>query len=401
MTRSLKILMIIHTPWSQNLGASRVPIELAEEFRELGDTVEKFSYEDAFPKARRPLGRSVLNTLMAYAESNQSFAARAEAFVRQQGTRFDIIDANHTDLSVPKTSLGFKGLLVARSVGLIPAYADFERLARKRWREGTSGRDLIHKALTIPGRRRRLQDVEKSFRHADVINVSNRDDFDTVSKSMGYGEKVVYFPFGLSRDRLNMFAASRQPANQRLKARTVAFIGTWNSRKGARDWPQIFTILRQLVPNVELLLLGTGVPEEHVLNDFPSDIREAVRVVPHYESRDLPQLLASATVGAFPGYLEGFGFGTLEMLAAGLPTVTYDAPGSRDILGRLKRPTMVPVGDTDAFARLLAELLLLTEERYIEHVSESDAVARTFSWCEIAAQTRATYLERLAELRTP
>jgi glycosyltransferase involved in cell wall biosynthesis len=375
-------------------------MELAEEFRELGDVVEKFSYEDAFPEAKRPLGRGVLNTLVAYAQSNRSFAARAEAFVRSHGAGFDIIDANQTDLSVSKTSLRFSGLLVARSVGLIPAYADFERLARERWNEGRSNRDLVRKALVFPGKRRRLQDVGKSFRYADVINVSNRDDLETVRDSMGYGEKVVHFPFGLSGDRLNAFAASRPSSTQRLKARTVAFIGTWNSRKGARDWPQIFASLRRLVPDVQLLLLGAGLPEEHVLNDFPLDARGAVRVVPAYESEELPRLLATATVGAFPGYLEGFGFGTLEMLAAGLPTVAYDAPGSRDILGHLKRPTMVPVGDTEAFARLLAEILSLPEERYSEYANESDAVARTFSWREIAAQTRATYLERLIRLRT-
>lgn len=400
MTRSLRILMMIHTPWSRNLGASRVPMELAEEFRELGDTVEKFSYEDAFPEARRVLGRGVVNTLLAYAESNRSFAARAEAFVRRQGARFDIIDANHTDLSLPKTALGFNGLLVARSVGFIPAYADFDRMARERWGEGTSGRDLIHKALTYPAYRRRLQTVKKSFRHADVINMSNRDDLETVSQVMGYGEKVVYFPFGLSADRLHKFVAARQPAGQRLKAKTVAFIGTWNSRKGARDWPQIFATLRQMVPDARLLVLGSSLPQEHVLNDFAPEVRDAVQVVSQYEGEELPQLLGDATIGAFPGYLEGFGFGTLELLAAGLPTVAYDAPGSRDILGRLKRPTMVPVGDTEAFARLLAELLALPQQDYIEQAEESEAVARTFSWREIAIQTRAAYLERLARLRS-
>jgi glycosyltransferase involved in cell wall biosynthesis len=375
-------------------------MELAEEFRELGDTVEKFSYEDAFPQARRPLGRGVINTLMSYAESNKSFAARAEAFVRSQGARFDIIDANQTDLSVSKTALNFNGLLVARSVGLIPAYADFEQMARKRWKEGTSGRDLIRKALTFPGKRRRLQAVGKCFRHADVINVSNCDDLETVSHSMGFGEKVVYFPFGLSGDRLNQFAASRQPASQRLQARTVAFVGTWNSRKGARDWPQIFTALRQLVPDARLLLLGVGLPQEHVLNDFPPQVRDAVQVVSSYEGEELPKLLADATVGAFPGYLEGFGFGTLELLAAGLPTVAYDAPGSRDILGRLKSPMLAPVGDSQAFARRLAELLSLPLQSYRECAEASDAVARTFSWREIAIQTRAAYMERLAQLGT-
>jgi glycosyltransferase involved in cell wall biosynthesis len=399
VTGPLRFLMIIHTPWSRNLGASRVPMELAEEFRDLGDEVEKFSYEDAFPEATRRRRRGAVNAIMTDICSNRSFAARAEAFIRKHRARFDIIDANQTDLTLSKASLGFDGLLVSRSVGLLQEYASFERVARKRWGEGSSGRDLVHKLLTLPGRKRRLRDVEAGFRHADLINVSNRDDLETVRNSMGHVEKVVYFPFGLSQARLNAFSTSRQSSTQRLASRTVAFIGMWNSRKGARDWPRIFRSLRRLVPNVQLLLLGTGLPVEHVLRNISPDDRRAVRVVPAYESEELPRLLASATVGAFPGYLEGFGFGVLEMLAAGLPTIAYDAPGPRDILGRMSRPTMVRPGDTESFARRLAEMLSLPEERYAKCAEESHAVAGTFAWREIAVQTRATYIERLTQLR--
>ena len=361
--------------------------------------MEKFSYDDAFPEAMQPRGTGALNTLAGYIRSNRSFAERAEVFVRRHASQFDIIDANQTDLTVSKSSLGFGGLLVARSVGLIPAYADFNRVARKRWKEGTSARDVIHNMLTLPRRKRALRDVHASFRHADLINVSNCDDLNTVSNLMGYKDKVVYFPFGLSQSRLQAFSASRQSATQRLKARTVAFIGMWNSRKGRRDWPRIFEALRRLVPDARLLILGAGLPVEHVLSDFSLETRGAVRVVSAYQSEELPELLGSVTVGAFPGYLEGFGFGILEMLAAGLPTIAYDAPGSRDILGRLMRPTMVAAGDTEEFARLLAETLVLSEERYTKSAEESDAVARTFAWREIAIQTRAAYVDRLTRLR--
>jgi len=46
-----RILMVIHTPWTPNLGGPRVQLELADELRAMGHEVEKFSYEDAFPRA--------------------------------------------------------------------------------------------------------------------------------------------------------------------------------------------------------------------------------------------------------------------------------------------------------------------------------------------------------------
>jgi len=234
---SLRILMVIHTHWSRDLGAPRVQLELAEELRVLGHTVEKFSYEDAFPALATPRAAAAsgggdgagrfASRLGAYLASNLSFAARAADFVRRHAARFDVVEAHQTDLPFPKRRLGFDGLLVARSVGLIPAYDQFERFAAARWPEPASPRQLARRLLTWPGRRRRRRDVTASFRAADLINVSNRDDLAALRGPMGFGAKTVIFPFGLSAARRQAFLAARRGAGERLAARTVAFIAAF------------------------------------------------------------------------------------------------------------------------------------------------------------------------------
>jgi glycosyltransferase involved in cell wall biosynthesis len=398
----LRILMVIHTHWSRDLGAPRVQLELAEELRALGHQVEKFSYEDAFPRLAAPRGRAgaFAARLRAYLASNLSFADRAAAFVRAHAGRFDVIDAHQTDLPFAKRRLGFSGLLVARSVGLIPAYHEFERFAEDRWREPSTARQLARRLLTWPGRRRRLRDVARSFRHADLINVSNGDDLRTVAETMGFGAKVVMFPFGLAEPRRAAFLAERHSAGDRLASRTVAFIGAWNSRKGAKDWPRIAERVLARLPDARFLLLGTGHAPEYVLRDFPPAVRPAVQVVPAYRSDELPGLLAPVAVGAFPGYLEGFGFAVLELLAAGLPTAAYDAPGPREMMRLLSYPSTVPPGDVAGFADLLVRLLTLPAPGYAERAADATAVAARFSWREIARSTCAAYLaarERLTD----
>lgn len=393
----MRILMVIHTHWTRDLGGPRAQLELGEELAARGDHVEKFSYEDAFPQGA-PARPGTAGRLLDFLRANRSFAARAREHVRAHGHRFDVIDANQTDLPFPKRDLGFRGLLVARSVGLIPAYEEFERWARQRWPEPVStqelARELAHRALTWPGYQRRLRDVERSFRHADLINVSNQDDLAAVSGKMGYGGKVVFFPFGLSEARREAFRQARAGAGERLAACTVAFIGAWNPRKGSRDWPEIVHRTRERVPGARFLFLGTGQGREYVLRGFRPEDRTAVEVIPRYGSEELPGLLARATVGAFPGYLEGFGFSVLEKLAAGLPTIAYDAPGARE-----SRPAMVPPGDTAAFAGRLAEILTLTPERYEAASDDALATAARLSWREIAEGTRDIYMRRLEEVR--
>ena len=388
--------MVIHTLWSRDLGGPRAQLELGEELAARGDHVEKFSYEDAFPATPPSPPRSP-GRLLDFLRTNRSFAARARQHILAHGHRFDVIDANQTDLPFPKRDLNFSGLLVARSVGLIPAYADFERWARQRWPEPVSARRLIHHAVTLPARRRRLRDVKRSFRCADLINVSNQDDLATLAAS--FGDKVVAFPFGLSDARRNAFREAQAGGGERVAARTVVFIGAWNSRKGSKDWPGIVRRVRELVPDARFHFLGTGLDRQQVLRDFAAGDRETVEVIPRFRSEDLPKLLARATAGAFPGYLEGFGFSLLETAAAGLPTVAYDAPGSRETLRQLCRPLAVPAGDVEAFAVRLADVLSLPQERWIELSDDAFRGAAQLSWKEIAEATRDLYIRRLEAIR--
>lgn len=393
--RSLRVLMMIHTPWSAELGGPRAQMEIGEELTAMGDRVEKFSYEDAFPGgqvARPARGPRWARTLAGYAASNRSFALRARRFVLAHGHRFDVIDANQTDLPFAKSRLAFSGLLVARSAGLIPVYAEFERWAARRWPEPASLRHFAHGSLTWPGRRRRLRDARRSLEHADLINVPNRDELEILRAEPELGAKAIWLPLGVSARRRAELARAAAGAEERLAARTVVFIGTWNSRKGSRDWPRIAALVREREPAARFLFLGTGLHREAVLREIPEALRACVEVVPSFEAPELPARLARATVGAFPAYLEGFGLSVLEKLAAGLPTVTYDAPGPRDMMSRLAHPSMVPVGDVEAFAGAVVAVLGLSPESYAQRSEDARRAAAWFDWGRIARETRAAYL---------
>src|SRR5207237_5357929 len=96
------------------------------------------------------------------------------------------------------------------------------------------------------------------------------------------------------------------------------------------------------------LFLGTMIANEKVWNDLELEPADFIEVVPQFDPDDLPRLLSDGTVGAFPSYVEGFGMAVVEQLAAGLPTVAYDAPGPRHILGTLPQ-LLAPPADPVAF----------------------------------------------------
>jgi glycosyltransferase involved in cell wall biosynthesis len=180
-----------------------------------------------------------------------------------------------------------------------------------------------------------------------------------------------------------------------LRRKEVVFIGAWCLRKGAADWSEIVARTREFVPDAKFRFLGTGQARANILRDLGLRDAEWISVVPHFDADKLPGLLASATVGTLPSYIEGCPFGILEQLAAGLPTIAYDVPGSRLMLGRLTRSHMAPRGDTSRFAELLANLLTLDEGSYSKVSAECAAVAQEFRCSTIAEASLEAYAREL------
>ena len=354
MKKSLNILMVLHMPWNRNLGGPRVQLELADEFRAMGHHVEKFDICDAFPQTK-------LSRLTEF--TRPSFAAKAKSFVKANADRFDIIDAHQGNLPFSKEEISFSGLLVARSVGLYAFCEEFAKLEKSKWPRTKKG-NPIGNTLRSWRQRREAPYYLRSLQTCNLINLPNHDELVYVREHWGLSDKCVVFPFGLSQKRQQSFAKAVQPASVRLTNKQVVFIGYWTQRKGLRDWKEILTRTKAKVPEVQFLFLGTGLSEAEVLHDLNLLASDWIEIIPQYDSDELPQLLSGAAVGAFPSYMEGFGFAVLEKIASGLPTVAYDIPGPREMLRPLDSSLMVPVGNVEAFTEKLIELLRLDEADY-------------------------------------
>ncbi|MBD2179752.1 glycosyltransferase family 4 protein [Aerosakkonema funiforme] len=381
MAQTLKILMILHMPWHRDLGGSRVQLELADEFRAMGHEVQKFDYNDAFPEENS----SFLQRL-----TRPSFASKAKAFVQANAHRFDIIDAHQGNLPFSKQELGIKGLLVARSVGLYAFYEEFAKQEKIKWPPKRK-KTLIGNWLRSWLSRKEISDCLPSLQNCDVINVPNQDEQAYVRDVLGMGEKCFVFPFGLSPKRQQAFAQAVQPAAVRLASKQVVFIGTWGARKGARDFAEIMMRTKAKVPDARFLFLGTAFSSEAIFADLDMPACDWIEIVPRFAGEELPKLLSKATVGAFPSYIEGFGFAVLEKLACGLPTVAYNVPGPREMLHHFDDDLMVTAGDSEQFSNQIIKLLTLDEVSYSQLSQQCIEVARIFSWSQIAKDTLDVY----------
>ena len=381
--------MIVNLPWDPRLGASRVWMELAEQWRAAGHTVEKFSLSDAFPGVRAARVTFALRQLV--------FIRKAAAFVKEHGHRFDIVDALIGTLPYSKLDLGFSGLIVARSVGLYLLYDRFEQSVPQRWPRPRQGK-LLGRLLYGFTRRKLLQAAETAVRHADLINVPNEEEAACVRKEFGTARRIVVQPYGLTNGAA--LAAAQRPAESRLEEKRICFIGMWGARKGAYDWRRIIETVRARVPDAHFRFVGTMVAPETVRADLET-AAEDVELVSDYQPEELPDLLADCTAGAFPSYVEGFGLAVIEQLAAGLPVVAYDTAGPRDILGDQFPELIVPIGDTDGFGETLSRVLRSSPAEYAAASRKGSVAVARYSWDRIAQDTLQHYRRALCAIARP
>lgn len=389
--KPLRILVIVNLPWDARLGASRVWMELAEQWRAGGHTVEKFSLSDAFPAARA--------TRVTFALRQLIFTRKAARFVRKNAQRFDVIDALIGTLPFSRDELGFPGIVVARSVGLYRFYDRFERSAEQRWPRPDRGK-LLGRLLYRFLRRRRLQSSEVALRKADLINVPNAEEAAYLSEELGPSARIIVQPYGLTGARRRALSQAAADVDVRLAQKRVCFIGMWGARKGAHDWAAIIDRVRNQVPEARFRFLGTMVEERAIRRDLGPGVK-GLEFISKFEPDELPRLLAGCTVGAFPSYVEGFGLAVIEQLAAGIPTIAYDTAGPREIQRDAFPEFLVSSGNVDRFASAIGRVLRLAPELYEQVSRASEEVGARFSWREIARETLAAYRELLEERARP
>ena len=389
--KALRILVIVNLPWDSRLGAPRVWMELAEQWRADGHVVDRFSLSDAFPGVRASRITFALRQLV--------FVRKAAAFVRKNGHRYDIIDALIGTLPFSKEELNFRGIIVARSVGLYRLYERFERSVQERWPRPTQGK-LIGRVLYRFTRERLLQASETAVRQADLINVPNDEEAECLRTEIGVRHPIIVEPYGLSGARRDALTKAACPPEVRLACKRVAFIGMWSARKGAHDWAGIIRRVRAEVPEAQFRFLGTMIGRDAIEADLGSGI-DGVEFISDYQPDELPSLLADCTVGAFPSYVEGFGLAVIEQLAAGLPTVAYDTAGPRDILRPKLPQLLVESGAVDSFGAAICNVLLLDSGSYAALTRHSIDVAAGFSWPQIARDTLVAYERHLADAARP
>ena len=149
-------------------------------------------------------------------------------------------------------------------------------------------------------------------------------------------------------------------------------------------------------PGLRLVLIGDG-SAKGALETLASElgVTEQVTFTGPLPFNEVPCYLKAADVFAFASVTETQGIVTMEAMAAGLPTVAVDGPGTRDIVEHGKQGFLVE-NDADALAKGIQKLLSDPQrmKRIKNHALKK---ARTFDVNQLGKQMVSVYEQAIQD----
>lgn len=223
------------------------------------------------------------------------------------------------------------------------------------------------------------------------VIVQNPDDREQIRRLAGI-EPVLIPGSGVDLERFRPTAPPPPPITILLASRLI-----WD--KGIAELVAAVQLLRTQRADVRCVLVGRPDPgnpttiDEQTLRGW-----QASGQIEWWGHRDdMAAVLAQAHIACLPSYREGLPRFLIEAAAAGLPLVTCDVPGCRELVEPGRNGLLVPVQDAQALAEALGRLVADPALRARFGQASRRLAEKRFGQAEIFAATLDVYEGLLAE----
>ncbi len=323
-------------------GSGIVATELGKAFAEKGNEVHFISY-------RQPVRLDVYGKNIFFHEvdiSDYPLFEHSPYELTLTSKLVDVaihekLDILHVHYAIPHASAAFTAKQILESKGLkLPFITTLH---------GTD--------ITLLGKDQSFKPViEFAINHSDVVTAVSESlkndtfDFFNIQKDI----KVVPNFIDCSSYR-NSFSQSLRdyfaPKNEKL------FIHVSNFRKVKRveDVIKIFDIINEKEPS-KLLLVGDG-PERAKLESLCRKLQIYNSVKFLGKTKDITNLMSISDVFLLPSEKESFGLVALEAMACGVPVISSNAGGLKEVNIHGETGYLSDVGDIDSMADLALEII--------------------------------------------
>lgn len=230
-----------------------------------------------------------------------------------------------------------------------------------------------------------------------TLILQNQDD-EALLRQRGFlaGQNVTLIP-GAGVDT-HLYAPRESPQKENKGASSplkIVFVGRLLWDKGVRELCEAAVRIHQDVHSVEIDLYG-DIDPQNPLSLTLGDVDKLTKQFPvHFKgaTQDVASVYQQADMAVLPSYREGMPKSLLEAASCGLPLVTTDVPGCREVVVHGENGLLVPPQDPGALADALLHLCHHKSLRDQQGLASRKRVLSFFSQESINKQTLALYEE--------
>ncbi len=176
--------------------------------------------------------------------------------------------------------------------------------------------------------RRALRVFYKQYSGVFVLNNEHRDWL--TGHHMQLDEERVFLTAHHTRARDHSIVAVDKTelfADADADTPILFFAGRVSKEKGIFDLPQILERVKQSIPDVKLVIAGTGPAEDELKEALPDAL-----FMGWVDKQRIAELYMGLDLFVFPSRFDTFGNVILEAFVYGMPALAYDCKGPKDII---------------------------------------------------------------------
>lgn len=376
----MRILLTVSYWLDANTGVSGATLQLAEAYESAGHVVEILSWDDMPWRSTRRTHEFVWDAWIT-----------REIAARSRSRAVDVVDASTADAALWATLRSrqrSRELLVARTHGLTHVFLDEKERERALGNDATTRFNRAHERID-----RAL--VARALRGADLALFLNEGDRDyAVGRLNVELERSGVVPNGIT----TAFLGARAPAPRPGRAAHIAWVGSYDVRKGVTYAAAALRSVLRAHPDVKVTFFGGHREAELVKADYPAELHAQIDVIPRFDREALPSLLAEADILLFPSVAEGFSLALVEAMACGLAPVATAVGAAAEVVRHEKDGLVVNARDSQALEHALMRLAGDRDE--LDRLRASaHARAQGYTWTHAASENLRLYERALAKRR--
>jgi glycosyltransferase involved in cell wall biosynthesis len=176
------------------------------------------------------------------------------------------------------------------------------------------------------------------YREFDGLFVLNRDQQKWLTgRHMGFDPKKVFLTAHWADEKFYRRRTTKTEAfDLPLESKVLLFAGRVSLEKGVMELPDIFEQLRTKIPDLKIVIAGSGPADLELKKALPSAV-----FLGWIDHDELPTIYSAADLLILPSRFDTFSCVVLEAMSCGLPVIAYNTKGPKDIIENEKNGFVV------------------------------------------------------------